>query len=108
MPTRSKDSPDRPLSSATSSAPGSSSARPRRCARARASASSAHTSTYQSFVDAVLATDRAAEFEAARVVGRRMPRRAVLEIALHPETEAAATREPPSVGGAAVRADGRP
>jgi len=40
--------------------------------------------TYQSFVDAVLATDRAAEFEAARVVGRRMPRSAVLEIALDP------------------------
>ena len=38
--------------------------------------------TYQSFVDAVLATDRAAEFEASRVVGRRMPRRAVLEVAL--------------------------
>ena len=48
--------------------------------------------TYQSFVDAVLATDRAAEFEASRVVGRRMPRRAVLEIALDPETVAAATR----------------
>ena len=47
--------------------------------------------TYQSIVDAVLATDRAAEFEAARVVGRRMPRRAVLEIALDPETVAAAT-----------------
>jgi predicted ATPase len=50
--------------------------------------------TYQSFVDAVLATDRAAEFEAARVVGRRMPRRAVLEIALDPETVAAATGIP--------------
>ena len=50
--------------------------------------------TYQSFVDAVLATDRAAEFEAARVVGRRMPRRAVLEIALDPETVAAATGVP--------------
>ena len=50
--------------------------------------------TYQSIVDAVLATDRAAEFEAARVVGRRMPRRAVLEIALDPETVAAATGEP--------------
>ena len=64
--------------------------------------------TYQSMVDAVLATDRAAEFEAARVVGRRMPRRAVLEIALHPGTVAAVTREPPSVGGAAVSAEGRP
>lgn len=50
--------------------------------------------TYQAFVDAVLATDRAAEFEAARVVGRRMPRRAVLEIALDPETVAAATGIP--------------
>ena len=50
--------------------------------------------TYQSFVDAVLATDRAAEFEAARVVGRRMPRRAVLETALGPETVAAATGIP--------------
>ena len=64
--------------------------------------------TYQSFVDAVLATDRAAEFEAARVVGRRMPRRAVLEIALDPEPSRRRTREPPSVGGAAVSADGRP
>jgi tetratricopeptide (TPR) repeat protein len=51
-------------------------------------------STYQPFVDAMLATDRAAEFEAARVVGRRMPRRAVLEIALDPETVAAATGSP--------------
>ena len=42
-PTRSKDSPDRPLSSATSSAPASSSVRPKRCARARASTSSART-----------------------------------------------------------------
>jgi len=42
--------------------------------------------TYQSFVDAVLATDRAAEFEAARIVGRRMPRQAVLEFALDPAT----------------------
>ncbi len=50
--------------------------------------------TYQSFVDAVLATDRAAEFEASRVVGRRMPRRAVLETALDPETVAAATGSP--------------
>ena len=50
--------------------------------------------TYQSFVDAVLATDRAAEFEAARVVGRRMPRRAVLEMALDPATVAAATGIP--------------
>ncbi|MET0714702.1 MAG: DUF4062 domain-containing protein [Mycetocola sp.] len=42
--------------------------------------------TYQSFVDAVITTDRAAEFEAASVVGRRMPRHSVLEIALHPAT----------------------
>lgn len=46
--------------------------------------------TFQSFVDAVLATDRAAEFEAARVVGRRMPKRAVLESALDPALGAAA------------------
>jgi predicted ATPase len=52
--------------------------------------------TYQSIVDAVLATDRAAEFEASRVVGRRMPRRAVLEIALDPEAVAAATGSPRS------------
>jgi hypothetical protein len=51
-------------------------------------------STYQPFIDAMLATDRAAEFEAARVVGRRMPRRAVLEIALDPATVAAATGIP--------------
>ena len=50
--------------------------------------------TYQPFVDAMLATDRAAEFEAARVVGRRMPRQAVLEFALDPETVAAATGIP--------------
>jgi len=47
--------------------------------------------TYQLFLDAVLATERAAEFEAARVVGRRMPRQAVLEIALGRETVSAAT-----------------
>ena len=51
--------------------------------------------TYQVFVDTVLATDRAAEFEAARVIGRRMPRRAVLEIALASE-EATATGIPRS------------
>ena len=50
--------------------------------------------TYQPFVDAMLATDRGAEFEAARVVGRRMPRRAVLEIALGPATMEAATGIP--------------
>ena len=50
--------------------------------------------TYEAFVDAVLATDRAAEFEASRVVGRRMPRRAVLEMALDPDTVAAATGQP--------------
>ncbi|WP_254431348.1 DUF4062 domain-containing protein [Agromyces sp. Marseille-P2726] len=47
--------------------------------------------TYETFVDAVLATDRAAEFEASRIVGRRMPRRAVLEMALGRDTVAAAT-----------------
>ncbi|TYL53486.1 DUF4062 domain-containing protein [Agromyces mariniharenae] len=51
-------------------------------------------STYQPFIDAMLATDRAAEFEAARVVGRRMPRQAVLEFALDPQTVAAATGIP--------------
>jgi predicted ATPase len=50
--------------------------------------------TYQLFLDAVLATERAAEFEAARVVGRRMPRQAVLEIALGRETMSAATGIP--------------
>jgi len=50
--------------------------------------------TYQSFVDALLATHRAAEFEAARVIGRRMPRRAVLGMALDPETLAAAAGIP--------------
>ena len=45
--------------------------------------------TYQVFVDTVLASDRAAEFEAARVVGRRMPRQAVLEIALASENATA-------------------
>ena len=51
--------------------------------------------TYQSIVDAVLATDRAAEFEAARVVGRRMPRRAVLEIALHPASRCGGNERAP-------------
>ncbi|MFE6253916.1 ATP-binding protein [Agromyces sp. NPDC057865] len=46
--------------------------------------------TYQPFVDAVLASDRAAEFEAARTSGRRMPRRAVLDLALGPELAAEA------------------
>ena len=50
--------------------------------------------TYQSFVDAVITTDRATEFEAARIVGRRMPRRAVLEMALNPQADAAATGIP--------------
>ena len=52
--------------------------------------------TYQAFVDAVLATDRAAEFEAARVVGRRLPRRTALEIALGREQTAAAPGIPRS------------
>jgi hypothetical protein len=60
--------------------------------------------TYQSAVDAVLATDRAAEFEASRVIGRRMPRRAVLEIALDPVAVAAATGSP-RVEGAEVAGD---
>jgi predicted ATPase len=47
--------------------------------------------TYQPFVAAVLASDRAAEFEAARAAGRRMPRRAVFEAVLGPELTAAAT-----------------
>jgi tetratricopeptide (TPR) repeat protein len=46
--------------------------------------------TYQPFVEAVVASDRAAEFEAARASGRRMPRRAVLDLALGPELAAAA------------------
>ncbi|WP_159605370.1 DUF4062 domain-containing protein [Agromyces humi] len=50
--------------------------------------------TYQSFVDTVLTTDRAAEFEAARVVGRRMPRSAVLELALGREAVGAAAGTP--------------
>ncbi|TYL53487.1 DUF4062 domain-containing protein [Agromyces mariniharenae] len=46
--------------------------------------------TYQPFVEAAAASDRAAEFEAARTTGRRMPRRAVLDLALGPELAAAA------------------
>jgi hypothetical protein len=46
--------------------------------------------TYQPFVEAALASDRAAEFESARTTGRRMPRRAVLDLALGPELAAAA------------------
>jgi hypothetical protein len=41
--------------------------------------------TYQPYVDAVLAGEGSAEFEAARARGRRMPRSAVLAIALGPE-----------------------
>ncbi|NUT57898.1 MAG: hypothetical protein HOQ00_03490, partial [Agromyces sp.] len=46
--------------------------------------------TYQPFVEAAAASDRAAEFEAARTTGRRMPRRAVLDLVLGPELAAAA------------------
>lgn len=46
--------------------------------------------TYQAFVDAVLATDRAAEFEAARIIGRRTPRQTALEMALGPARAASA------------------
>ena len=38
--------------------------------------------TFQPYVDAVLAGEASAEFEAAHARGRRMPRRAVLELAL--------------------------
>jgi len=41
--------------------------------------------TYQPYVDAALAGESSAEFEAARSRGRRMPRRAVLDLALGPE-----------------------
>ena len=47
--------------------------------------------TYQPYVDAVLAGEWATEFEAARARGRRMPRRAVLELALGLEAARAAT-----------------
>ena len=40
--------------------------------------------SYQPVVDAILASDRAAEFEAAREAGHRMPRRAALAVALEP------------------------
>ena len=40
--------------------------------------------SYQPVVDAILASDRAADFEAAREVGHRMPRHAALTIALEP------------------------
>ena len=41
--------------------------------------------TFQPYVDAVLAGEASAEFESARARGRRMPRRAVLDLALGPE-----------------------
>jgi predicted ATPase len=44
--------------------------------------------TYQPFVEAARASDRAAEFETARTNGRRMPRRAVLDLALGTELAA--------------------
>jgi hypothetical protein len=40
--------------------------------------------TYRPIVDRVLASDRADEFESARARGRRMPRRAVLDLVLDP------------------------
>jgi hypothetical protein len=40
--------------------------------------------TYRPFVDRILASDRAADFEAARARGRRMPRRAALDLVLDP------------------------
>jgi hypothetical protein len=40
--------------------------------------------SYQPVIDAILASDRAAEFEAAREVGHRMGRHAALAIALEP------------------------
>ena len=49
--------------------------------------------TYQPFVEAALAGEGSAEFEAARARGRRMPRRAVLELALGPELARAALTE---------------
>jgi predicted ATPase len=54
--------------------------------------------TYQAFVDAVLASHRAAEFEASRVIGRRLPRDVVLQTALSsPPVSAGAG--PPARGG---------
>jgi hypothetical protein len=41
--------------------------------------------TYQPFVEAALASAASAEFEAAHARGKRMPRRAVLELALGSE-----------------------
>jgi predicted ATPase len=40
--------------------------------------------TFRSFVEGILASDRAAEFEGARERGRRMPRRAALDLVLQP------------------------
>jgi len=42
------------------------------------------TLTYRPVVDRVLASDRAADFQAARARGRAMPRRAALDLALEP------------------------
>lgn len=50
--------------------------------------------TFQPFVDAVLASDGAAVFEAARTAGRRMPRRDVLELALGSELAQTASGSP--------------
>lgn len=47
--------------------------------------------TYQRFVAEVLASDRAAEFQAARARGRRMPRRTAIDIALAPGATATAS-----------------
>jgi tetratricopeptide (TPR) repeat protein len=52
--------------------------------------------TYQPFVDAVLASERAAEFEEARAEGRRMPRRAVLAKTLGADVAATAAAPTPS------------
>jgi hypothetical protein len=40
--------------------------------------------SYQPVVEAILASDRAADFEAARETGHRMPRHAALVLALEP------------------------
>jgi len=44
--------------------------------------------TYGPFVDRILASDRATEFEVARERGRRMPRRAALDLVLEPVASA--------------------
>ena len=73
---------------------GSSSARRRTCATRTGLWDQRAFITFQPYVDAVLAGEASAEFEAARARGRRMPRRAVLDLGARPGARAVGTAPP--------------